>query len=60
MGRKSLANERREQILDAFAIYLRQHGFEGCTLERVAEIAGVQRSIIRHYIGKGFTLNLKT
>ena len=51
MGRKSLATERREQILDAFAICLRQEGFEGTTLERVAEEAGVQRSIIRHYIG---------
>lgn len=51
MGRKSLATERREQILDAFAICLRQYGFEGTTLERVAEEAGVQRSIIRHYIG---------
>lgn len=51
MGRKSLATERRKQILDAFAICLRQYGFEGTTLERVAEEAGVQRSIIRHYIG---------
>ncbi len=51
MGRKSLANERSEQILDAFAVCLCQHGFEGTTLERVAEEAGVQRSIIRHYIG---------
>lgn len=51
MGRKSLANERREQILIAFAQCLRQYGFEGTTLERVAEEAGVKRSIIRHYIG---------
>lgn len=51
MGRKSLAAERREQILDAFANCLRQYGFEGTTLERVAAEAGVQRSIIRHYIG---------
>jgi len=51
MGRKSLATERRQQILNAFAICLRQYGFEGTTLERVAEEAGVQRSIIRHYIG---------
>jgi AcrR family transcriptional regulator len=51
MGRKSLAGERQEQILDAFAVCLRKDGFEGCTLERVAEEAGVQRSLIRHYIG---------
>lgn len=51
MGRKSLANKRTEQILDAFAVCLRQDGFAGCTLERVAEAAGVQRSLIRHYIG---------
>jgi AcrR family transcriptional regulator len=51
MGRKSLADERQEQILDAFAVCLRKDGFEGCTLERVAEEAGMQRSLIRHYIG---------
>lgn len=51
MGRKSLATERRAQILEAFSVCLRQHGLEGCTLERVAQEAGVQRSIIRHYIG---------
>ncbi|MBE2221859.1 MAG: TetR/AcrR family transcriptional regulator [Anaerolineae bacterium] len=57
MGRKSLAPERREQILDAFAVCLRHYGFEGTTLERVAEEAGVQRSIIRHYIGNRDDLN---
>ena len=51
MGRKSLAAERRAQILDAFAVCLRKYGMEGCTLEKVAQEAGVQRSIIRHYIG---------
>ena len=51
MGRKSLANERREQILNAFAICLDKYGFEGSSLERIAQQAGVQRSIIRHYIG---------
>ncbi len=51
MGRKSLANERREQILDAFEICIRQHGLEGSSLEKIAEEAGVKRAIIRHYIG---------
>ncbi|MCP4363627.1 MAG: TetR/AcrR family transcriptional regulator, partial [Chloroflexi bacterium] len=51
MGRKSLANERREQILDAFEVCIRQCGLEGSSLEKVAQEAGVKRSIIRHYIG---------
>ncbi len=51
MGRKSLANERREQILDAFEVCLRQCGLEGSSLEKIATEAGVKRAIIRHYIG---------
>lgn len=51
MGRKSLANERSEQILDAFEICIRQYGLEGSSLEQIAQEAGVKRSLIRHYIG---------
>lgn len=51
MGRKSLATERRAQCLDAFEECLVEHGYAGATLERVAERAGVHRTIIRHYFG---------
>ncbi|MEM7117249.1 MAG: TetR/AcrR family transcriptional regulator [Chloroflexota bacterium] len=51
MGRKSLAKERIEQILDAFEVCIRKCGFEGSSLAQIAKEAGVKRSIIRHYIG---------
>lgn len=51
MGRKSLAHERAEQILDAFERCIIKHGFEASSLEKIAEEAGVKRSLIRHYLG---------
>jgi len=51
MPRKSLAKERREQLLDAFERCIVKYGLEGTSLEQVAEEAGMTRSIIRHYIG---------
>lgn len=51
MPRKSLAKERREQLLDAFERCIVKFGLEGTSLEQVAEEAGMKRSIIRHYIG---------
>ena len=51
MGRKSMALERREEILAAFERCIINYGLDGATLERIANEAGVQRSIIRHYIG---------
>ncbi|CAM2070517.1 TetR/AcrR family transcriptional regulator [Sulfidibacter corallicola] len=51
MGRKSLAVERRTQILDAFQRCILKHGLEKSSLERIAAEAGVKHTIIRHYIG---------
>ena len=51
MGRPSLANVRREQILDALERCLARDGLVGTTLEAVAEEAGVRRPVIRHYFG---------
>ncbi|MCR9246178.1 MAG: TetR/AcrR family transcriptional regulator [bacterium] len=51
MPRRSLAAERTTQILDAFEHCVVQHGLSGASLEMVAQTAGVQRSILRHYIG---------
>ena len=51
MGRPSLKDKRSAEILDAFAHCVAQYGIEGSTLERIAEQAGVKRTILRHYIG---------
>ena len=51
MGRKNLEKLRTQQLLEAFMQCIPEYGIDGTTLERVAEKAGVTRSIIRHYIG---------
>ena len=51
MPRKSLKEVRSEQILAAYANCITRYGFEGATQERIAEQAGVKRSILRHYLG---------
>lgn len=51
MGRRNLSNERRNEILRATADCIQRFGLEGTTLERVAVRAGMQRTIIRHYVG---------
>ncbi len=51
MGRPSKANERREEILDAFEILIRRQGLEGATLDQLAGHLGVRRGLIRHYLG---------
>ena len=51
MGRPSLKEKRSDEILDAFARCVGRYGLEGSTLERIAEEAGVKRTILRHYIG---------
>lgn len=56
MGRKSLATERTQQILDAFEDCIVEFGLDGATLQRVADRAGVKLSMIDHYIGKRETL----
>jgi AcrR family transcriptional regulator len=50
-GRPSLAADRRRQVLDAFIELVADSGLEGMTLDDVAARAGVQRSVIRHYVG---------
>ena len=51
MPRTSLKEVRSKQILAAYATCITRYGFEGATQERVAEQAGVKRSILRHYLG---------
>lgn len=51
MGRPSLAAERRQQIIEAFAESIQAVGYEATTLEEIAKRAGVKRTLIRHYFG---------
>ena len=51
MPRPSLKVQRTEEILAAFARCAAKFGLEGSTLERIAEEAGVKRTILRHYVG---------
>lgn len=51
MGRPDLTELRTAEILDAFERCVARYGLEGSSLERVAEEAGMKRSILRHYIG---------
>lgn len=51
MPRPSLKKERTQEILDAFERCVARLGLEASSLEAIAEEAGMQRSILRHYIG---------
>lgn len=51
MGRPSKKQERTEQILQAFQRCVARFGLEGSSLERIAEEAGLQRSLVRHFVG---------
>lgn len=51
MGRPSMAEERREQALRAFATCVARAGFAGTSLEDVAAEAGLARGHVRHYLG---------
>ncbi len=49
MGRKSLADERRAQILDALRRCISKHGLQNSPIKTIAKEAGVQPSILYHY-----------
>lgn len=51
MGRKSLAPERRAQILDAFEECILESGLDGASIGAVAEAAGLERTLVHHYFG---------
>ena len=51
MPRPSLKDLRSRQILEAFVTCAARHGLEGATQERIAEEAGVKRTLLRHYLG---------
>jgi AcrR family transcriptional regulator len=49
MGRKSLATQRRAQIIEAFYRCITRDGLHNASTRRIAEEAGVQASILHHY-----------
>jgi AcrR family transcriptional regulator len=51
MGRRSLANVRIAQIVEAASRCIATYGYQGATLERIATEAGLRRGHIRHYVG---------
>ncbi|MGV8881469.1 MAG: TetR family transcriptional regulator [Rhodoglobus sp.] len=51
MGRRSLATERRQQIITVTIQCMAIHGVAGTTLERIAELAGMARGHVRHFAG---------
>ncbi len=51
MPRPDISDQRRGEIIDAFASCVTELGLDASTLQRVADRAGVHKSIIRHYVG---------
>jgi AcrR family transcriptional regulator len=51
VGRPSIAEDRRAQIVEAFLECIRRHGLTGATVERVAEALGFSRTLVFHYFG---------
>ena len=51
MARPSLKDVRSREILDAFVNCVARYGLDGSTLQRIAEEAGVRRTLLRHYLG---------
>jgi len=49
MGRPSLREARRAEIVNAFAQVLAEHGYEGATVVAVADRAGIAPGLVHHY-----------
>jgi AcrR family transcriptional regulator len=49
MGRSSKREERRSQIIEAFARVLAAHGYAGATIAAVAEEAEIAPGLVHHY-----------
>jgi AcrR family transcriptional regulator len=49
VGRPSKAGERRQEILDAMVAVVAREGLADTTMAKVAEAAGMQRTLVLHY-----------
>lgn len=60
MARRSVAAERREQIIEATIRTIAEHGVSGASLDRIADAAGMSRGHVRHFVGNRDRLLLDT
>ena len=60
MARPSVADERREQIIEATLQTIAAHGISSTTLDRIADAAGMSRGHVRHFVGNRDRLLLDT
>lgn len=51
MARPSVADERREQIIEATLHTMAEFGVSATTLDRIATTAGMSRGHVRHFVG---------
>ncbi|MCR9240091.1 MAG: TetR/AcrR family transcriptional regulator [Rhodobiaceae bacterium] len=51
MARAKIEDERKEQILQAFETCVIRHGLAKTTLQKVADEAGLPRSLVRYFVG---------
>ncbi len=51
MGRKSIAPQRQEEILDAFEHCIEKYGFNNSSTHRISEEAKMKQPMIAHYFG---------
>jgi len=57
-GRPSKALERRDEILDAMEICVREHGIATASMRRIAEQSGLSLQMLSHYFGNRQSLIL--
>jgi len=57
-GRPSKALERRDEILDAMEICVREHGIALASMRRIAEQSGLSLQMLSHYFGNRQSLIL--
>lgn len=60
MARPSVADVRREQIIEATLRTIAEHGISSTTLDRIADTAGMSRGHVRHFAGNRDRLLLDT
>ena len=51
MARPSVKAKRTEEILQAYEHCIALYGVEGATLQKIAEVAGIARPLLRHHVG---------
>lgn len=51
MGRKSIAPQRRQEILDAFEVCIKKYGFNQSSTHQISKEAGLKQPMVAHYFG---------